>query len=397
MKIVIVIDSWNQGNGCIVATHRLVKELKNRGHEVSLVTTGGKEASQFEGEVTEVPGFYLPGVKQAMINMDFLFGKGKKTLLRKAYEGADLVQIQFPYFMARNAVKVAKKMGIPVLGACHVQAQNMTASMGRDNPLMDWFFETWFNFELFQQVEAIHCPSLFAADLLHSKGSRAHFRVVSNGIPREYVPLDPPPPRPAFFEDHLVLMNVGRHAMEKRQELMIEGVLRSRYKDKIKLLICGKGEDSQKLRRRGKELPVAPLVEYISNEDKHLYLNSADLYLHASTIELESLSCLEALGTGLPCLIADSPLSAASQFALDSNLLFEMDNPDDLARKIDYWFENRESLPELKKKVLQEAEKYRMDRSVDQMEKLYQDVIASAKEGRKELLPPEEKRLTTHE
>ena len=39
MKIVIVIDSWNNGNGCIVTTHRLVEELQSRGHEISLVST----------------------------------------------------------------------------------------------------------------------------------------------------------------------------------------------------------------------------------------------------------------------------------------------------------------------------------------------------------------------
>ena len=87
-------------------------------------------------------------------------------------------------------------------------------------------------------------------------------------------------------------MNVGRHALEKRQELMIDGVLNSKYKDNIQLLLCGKGEDSEKLRERGKELPVEPLVDYVSMEDKLTYLNTADMYLQSSVIELESLSCL---------------------------------------------------------------------------------------------------------
>ena len=78
MKIAFVIDSWNGGNGAVVATKRVVKELVARGHEITLVSTG-----QHEGDFTfyEVPGFYLPGVRESLEKMEFLFGKGKGALL----------------------------------------------------------------------------------------------------------------------------------------------------------------------------------------------------------------------------------------------------------------------------------------------------------------------------
>ena len=110
------------------------------------------------------------------------------------------------------------------MGACHVQSQNMTGAMGKDNKSMDKFFNSWFNYELFNRVDAIHCPSEFAADLIKSKGSNSHFRVISNGIPREFVPMENPE-RPDSFGDYFVLMNVGRHAMEKNQETIIDAVL----------------------------------------------------------------------------------------------------------------------------------------------------------------------------
>ena len=62
MKIVIVIDAWNKGNGGVVVTHTLVKELQARGHEVSLVTTAGEAASKFKGKVTEIKGMYRPAL-----------------------------------------------------------------------------------------------------------------------------------------------------------------------------------------------------------------------------------------------------------------------------------------------------------------------------------------------
>ena len=297
--------------------------------------------------------------------------------MRKAYEGADLVQIQFPFFMARNAVKIAKQMGIPVLGSCHIQPQNIISAMGKESALMEKMFYALFNYCLFKQVDTVHCPSDFAANMLVENGSKADMQVISNGIPGAYQPAEYD--RPQWYGDDFVIMNVGRHAMEKRQELLIDGVLKSKYKDKIQLLLCGKGEDSEKLRERGRELPNKPLVEYVSMDDKLLYLNTADLYLHSSVVELESLSCLEAIGCGLPCLIGDSPYSAAPQFALDNRFIFEMDNADDLAAKIDYLFEQREMLKALKKDILQMADKYRFDKCIDQMENLHREMTGLKK------------------
>lgn len=370
MKIVFVIDSWNGGNGSVVATKRIVQELIDRGHEIRVVSTGQHKGDY---EFYEVPGFYLPFIRESLEKMNFLFAKGKKTVLEKAFEGADLVQVQLPFFVARKAVKVAKKMGIPVTGACHVQPQNIISAMGKEDPKMEKMFYALFNYCLFKQVDSIHCPSSFAARMLLEQGSKAHFRVVSNGIPREYFPTEDK--RPDWFGDKFVILNIGRHAMEKRQELLIDGILKSKYKDKIQLLLCGKGEDSEKLIERGKELPVKPLVDFVSQEDKMIYLNTADMYLHSSVVELESLSCLEAIGCGLPCLIGNSPHSAAPQFAMDDRFLFEMDDADSLAEKIDYWYENRKELRQLKQPVLDMADNYRMDKCITEMEQFFLDSI----------------------
>lgn len=369
MKIVIVIDTYGPANGGTIATVRLVEELKTRGHQVSVVTTGEHEEDGFY----EVPGFTPPGVKESVKNMEFLFGRGKKDVYREAFEGADLVQVQFPFLMARNAVKVAKKMGVPVIGAFHVQPMNIIAAMGKESALMEKILFALFNFCLFKQVDAIHCPSVFAAEMLRNHGIKAHLRVISNGIPEDFIPQKFP--RPGWFGDRFVLMNVGRHAMEKRQKLLIEGVLRSKYKDNIQLVLCGRGEESAILRKLGEALPVKPFIDYVSCEDKITYLNTADLFLHSSVVELESLSCLEAIGCGLPCLIGNSINSASSQFALDDRFIFKADNPDDLTDKIDYWFENRTRLAEIKKRVLRMAEMSRFDRCVDLMEAFYNDVL----------------------
>ena len=373
MIIVFAIDSYNDANGGTIATKRLVEELKKRGHEIRIVAAIHENPN--DPNFHKIPGFVLPGAEESQENMTFLFGKNDKKVFKKAMEGADIVQVQFPFLMAKGVVKAAKKMNIPVVGAFHVQPQNIMAAMGKTSKLLERFL--WFSFKyfLFNRVDTIVSPSKFASDLLISEGVKGNHNYISNGIPVEYVPGNYE--RPEWFGDNMVLINVGRHADEKRQKLLIEGVNLSKYKKKIQLILAGRGERTEELKKLGEKLPVKPYIEYISFEEKLQYLNSADLYVHGSIVELESLSTSEAIGCGLPCLISDSKYSAASQFALNENFLFKSDDANDLAKKIDYWYEHLDELrsDEMKQKVLADAEYYRFDRSVNEYEAFINEIV----------------------
>jgi len=375
MNIVIIIDSFNDANGGTIATKRLVKELRKRGNKVSIVSAIHEDPS--DRDFYQVKGFVLPGTEASLENMEFLFGRTDKKVYRDAMKDADFIQVQFPFVMARGAVKMAKKLHKPIVGAFHVQPQNIMAAMGKTSKTLESIF--WFSFKylLFNRVRFITCPSKFAANLLKSKGIKAKMYPISNGIPVEYVPGRYE--RPNWFGDKLVLLNIGRHAFEKRQLLLIEGVKRSKYAANIKLILAGRGERTEEMKAKAKELPVEPFIEYISYEEKLQFLNTADLFVHSSIVELESLSCLEAIGCGLPCMVSDSKYSAASQFALDERFLFHSDDPDNLSRKIDYWYENRDELRSLalKEKVLLKAEEYRFERAVNEYESFVKEIIAA--------------------
>ncbi len=381
MKIAVVVDTFNRANGGTIATMRLVEGLKKRGHKFTIVATKSLEEERFY----KVKGFFLPGTKESQDKMDFMFGVPEKDVLRKAFADVDLVQIQFPFYLGYGAAKVAKQMGKNVMGAFHVQPQNIISAMGKESKSLEWTVHKLFNFLLFNRVPLVQCPSQFAADMLWGHGCNSALRVVSNGIPREYAAgrYD----RPDFYGDNLVLMNVGRHALEKRQSLLIGGVRRSKYADKITLMLCGTGEMTDELVRLGDELPNKPLIRYVSNEEKLQYLNTADMYVHGSIVELESLSCLEAIGCGLPCLIGDSSYSAAPQFALDDRFMFRKDDEDDLAKKIDYWFEHKDELRASRAKVLQMAEQYRFERCLDLMEDIYAEFEREILSGEPTLEP----------
>ena len=373
MKIAIVIDAFNDGNGGCVATRRLAEGLKKRGHMITVVATKSVQKERF----FQVKGFGLPGMEESLRNMDFQFGIPEKDVLRKAFADVDLVQIQFPFYLGYGAAKVAKAMKKTVIGAFHVQPQNVLGAMGKESRFLEFILFKIFNFFLLNRTPFIQCPSRFSADFLEKNGCRRTLKVVSNGIMADYVATEHA--RPHWFGDKLVLINVGRHALEKRQSLLIQGIKRSKYADKIQLILCGKGEKTETLKKMGSELPVKPFIQYVSHEDKLKYLNTADLFILPSIVELESLVCLESIGCGLPCLIGNSRYSAATQFALDERFIFKSDDADSLAEKINYWYEHRGQLKDIRKKVLVMAENYRFEKCLDKMEAMYAEAIHANK------------------
>jgi glycosyltransferase involved in cell wall biosynthesis len=100
-------------------------------------------------------------------------------------------------------------------------------------------------------------------------------------------------------------------------------------------------------------------------------LATADLLVHASEVELEGMAVLEALACGTPALVARAPGSAAQQFALSDDFLFEPGDPDDLARRLDLLVEAPERLRESRAHALALAGRYRFEDSVRQLEALY--------------------------
>ena len=113
MNIVLAIDSYNDANGGTIAAKRLVNELRERGHQVKIVSAIHENPE--DPDFYKIPGFVLPGAEASQENMKFLFGRNDYKVYKKAMADADVIQVHFPFLMARGIVKTAKRMGKPVI------------------------------------------------------------------------------------------------------------------------------------------------------------------------------------------------------------------------------------------------------------------------------------------
>jgi glycosyltransferase involved in cell wall biosynthesis len=96
--------------------------------------------------------------------------------------------------------------------------------------------------------------------------------------------------------------------------------------------------------------------------------------VHASEIEMEGMAVLEALGTGLPALVADAPFSAAARLAVGDEYRFPPGDAAALAARLDGLIEHPERLAEARRASLAHAEGLRLEASIDRLEAVYRRV-----------------------
>jgi 1,2-diacylglycerol 3-alpha-glucosyltransferase len=191
------------------------------------------------------------------------------------------------------------------------------------------------------------CPSDFAAKEIKRYGCTTPTVVVSNGVVAAYQDKNLQK-NTAFF----TILTVGRNAAEKRQNMLIEAVSKSKYKNQIKIQIIGDGPKRNALQTLANAvLPNQVEFNYLPTEQVIDYYNLADLYVHCAAVEVECMTALEAMACGLPILVSDSILSATKQFALNEDFLFS--DVEELTQKIDTLYENRNMLYDAKLKYLE--------------------------------------------
>ena len=138
--------------------------------------------------------------------------------------------------------------------------------------------------------------------------------------------------------------------------------------------MAGQGPRKEEIEKLSKKLLTnQPIINFYTREELVKIINYADLYCHPAEVEIEAISCLEAISCGLVPVIANSPKCATKEFALDERSLFEVNNPESLRDKIDYWFDHPNELKEMKDKYANTSSRFDFDECMDKMELMIKD------------------------
>ncbi|HEX2356242.1 MAG TPA: glycosyltransferase [Micromonosporaceae bacterium] len=374
MIITLVIDTFNvENNGTTVSAMRFAATLLSRGHRVRVVACGepGDATGQrWQGpEMFWVPELMLPIASRLAHRQNTVFAKPVREVLIAAIKGADVVHIYQPWPLGRAAERIARQLGVPAIAAFHIQPENVTYNIGLGwFPPAAHFVYVLLRLAFYGRFADIHCPSTFIAAQLRHHGYRARLHVISNGVACSF---RPGPARVRGADEPFRILMVGRFSPEKRQDVLIRAVRRSRHAARIQLHFAGQGPREERLRRMASKLPNPAQFGYYSQAELVELIRSCDLYVHASDVEIEGVSCMEAFSCGLVPIISDSRRSATSQFALGPRNLFRSGDPSSLAERIDGWIDDPAALDAASDTYARYAELYAVDRSVKAIERVY--------------------------
>jgi 1,2-diacylglycerol 3-alpha-glucosyltransferase len=372
LRVAFVADSLHSHSGGGILSGEYVVERLRRDHEVITVASDGDDV---------MPAIELP--IRAMREMRFVMARPDRPVLARAFAKVDVVHLQLPFWLSFAALDEARRLHRPVVAAFHVQPENALHNVGIHSTwLNDSIYRVLVN-RFYNKVDAVLCPTEFAAQKLRDHGLTTPTEVISNGVPPDVAQaMAANPPQHGRRTGPFFILAVGRFAAEKRQDVIIEAVRRSRHRGEIRLVLSGWGPKEAELKRLASALPNGAEIGFLSREALLENYRTADLFVHAGEVELEGMSVLESMSAGVPALIANAPQSAASKLALD-DFSFPAGDAATLAAKIDALIENPAKLEAAGQLYRERARQFDLDASVAKLVGLYRTVIDGVPSQRK--------------
>jgi glycosyltransferase involved in cell wall biosynthesis len=133
----------------------------------------------------------------------------------------------------------------------------------------------------------------------------------------------------------------------------------ARQKPDVALLLLGGGSQGTAIRQilaSGGVLEQVTFAGQVSQKELPRFYHMADLYVSPSHVDGSSVSLMEALACGLPCLVSDIPANKEWVLEDENGWIFPDGNADALAAKILTAIENRATLPTIGKNARAVAE-----------------------------------------
>ena len=372
MIITIVCDVLGQeNNGTTIAAMNLIRYLESQNHTVKIL------CSQQENPDNN---FYMVESRDFWIFNDYVkkngvsLAKPDEDIIAKAIDGSDIVHIMLPFALGRKSAEYAYSKHIPVTAGFHVMAENFSSHIFMKNSSIVNRL-TYAHFEkMYKYCSAIHYPTQYLRDLFEKIYGKTNGYVISNGVNSIFKPI------PHEFDLNNKILYSGRYSKEKCQSVLIKAIDKSKYKNKIELILAGTGPMKEKLEKLAKKKNVNANFNFYAREEMVKVINTAYLYVHAADIEAEGISCLEAISCGVVPIICNSPKSATKFYALDERSLYKKNDYKELAKKIDYWIDNPSLREEASKKYIEMSkEKFDQTACMKKMEEMLLETIANYK------------------
>ena len=136
LKLLFVINNlYTRGNGLSASARRTITLLRERGHDVRVLSSGTADQAQacnFTAPEFTLPARRFPLADAIISAQGYAFAKPKRKVIKQAVAWADVVHLEEPFGLQARTAHAAKRAGTPVLATYHIHPENITATIHLD-------------------------------------------------------------------------------------------------------------------------------------------------------------------------------------------------------------------------------------------------------------------------
>ncbi|GAB3187855.1 glycosyltransferase [Nesterenkonia suensis] len=379
LRILIAADTYPPDiNGAAVFCHRLARHMTSLGHEVHVAAArndSGPDTVQEADEATihRFRSFRAPTHEYYRLCLPWLVEPAMDRLVEQIRP--DVVHVQCHYMIGKAAIEAAERRRIRTIATNHFMPENLDPFL----PFPGWFCRivaenSWRDMgRLMGKASVVTTPTPLAAQTMRERGGFDHVLPLSNGIDVDH--YQPRRGEEILRPQRPTVLFVGRLAVEKNVDLLIDAVARTDPALDIGLEIIGDGEQRDVLADRIGQHGLQERVRmrgHVDDEQLRRAYLEADVFCQPGTAELQSLVSLEAMSAGRPVVLADAlALPHLVEPGVNGHL-FTPGDADDLAATLEDVFTRSESeRAAMGRRSREIASRHSIAKTMDAFEQLY--------------------------
>ncbi|HSE29778.1 MAG TPA: glycosyltransferase [Candidatus Saccharimonadales bacterium] len=393
MRIVLACDLyWPAINGIATFTRNLAKGLSARGHEVLVIAPSqdGKKFVETDdnyqiARTTSIPFPFFPNYRMVLNPQPEV----KKIITDFK---PDLVHIQTPLGLGLAARNSARKLNIPVVATNHAMPENVQDNL-KQMRLMAPFAEPLaslvkeYGLRFHSNVDYITMPTQAAVKMfLDEKEFKMPLEAVSNGIDlSRFSPGEVKAQFKSYFgipKNKPIILYVGRVDGEKHISTLVRAMPKVLAEIDAHLVIVGHGNDAENLRELIREFDLLSNVTMtgrVDDEDLAPLYRCGTVFVMPSPAELQCLTLLEAMATGLPSVAVNA--GALHELCQDglNGYLCKPDDSKSMSTKIIAILKDEKLQSNMGVQALRIAKTHDLEFTLTRFEEIYAEVLKNYK------------------
>lgn len=358
-------------DGVSLTLNRLVDFLEKQGAEVLIFGPSVKNpAFQHSGKLISVPSIPMPGRPEYRISTGF----PRRAKIQLDTFDPDLIHIATPDLLGYKALKWGMRHNKTIVSSYHTHFTGYLKyyRLGFMESI-GWKYLRWF----YGQCRQIYIPTPSMANTLNKNGIDGDLKIWARGVDTNLFSPDKRDEhwrkRRGVGPEDVVVSFISRLVLEKNPGIYAETVKTLKEENpSVKPMIVGEGPAMQELQET---LPDGIYTGFLTGSELAKAYASSDIFLFPSDTETFGNVTLEAMSSGLPCVVADAVGSKSLVENGVNGYLVTVYDKDGFVSKVNTLIKDRELRERMGKASREKAKSYAWERINQQLLAYYHEAL----------------------